>query len=401
VTTRILYLEPTGLISGGSIALLRLVASLDRRRYRPLVVLGSAGPLVDEFRRIPGCRVLCLPFGARLGQVTRFGVFSGGLLNLAAACRYAWRLRRIAERWRAEIVHSNGLKMHLLSVLTAGGVRRQLLWHMRDFVSPPYMPARTAWFVRQLVRRVPNIAICNSASTRASLLAQNSVIVESGVPGRGNFVRTVPDGISRLTGRTRSGATVGNVHRVVVVGRLAGWKGQHVFIDAATSLCRDDRSTEFLIAGDATTAADAEYANALKASVAASAFRDRIRFLGLVHDISGPLATTDLVVHCSISAEPFGQVILEAMSAGVPVIAAALGGPTEIITDGMNGRLIAPGDSALLARTIRHLIDHPQERADLAAAGRVTVHERFGIEKTVQKLTAIYDETSCRAAAPA
>jgi glycosyltransferase involved in cell wall biosynthesis len=81
------------------------------------------------------------------------------------------------------------------------------------------------------------------------------------------------------------------------------------------------------------------------------------------------------------------------MAAGVPVIATALGGPTEIIEDRANGRLIAPDDEVLLATTIRQLLDAPEERLRLAQAGSRTVHDRFGIAGTIQKLTAIYDES--------
>jgi len=69
--------------------------------------------------------------------------------------------------------------------------------------------------------------------------------------------------------------------------------------------------------------------------------------------------------------EPFGQVVVEGMAVGLPVIASAAGGPTEVITDGFDGLLCPPGDSVELAAHMRRLADSPDERARLGAAGRV------------------------------
>jgi glycosyltransferase involved in cell wall biosynthesis len=394
---RVLFLEPSALVTGGAIALLRLIGGLDTEKFKPLVVLGSDGPLVDDFRRIPGCRVLRRPFPPSLSRVSRFSVITGGLANPASAIAYGLWLRRVADRWGADIIHSNGLKMHLLSTLAMRPGRRVLIWHIRDFISAPYMPRRTASLLRCLVRLVPNVIICNSVSTLASLEnPPRAVVVEGGVLSDFGLTRyhTVPDGVVLGLRATsdRDDDETRSKKRVLMLGRIAEWKGQHVFVRAARRLCESDRSTEFIIAGGATTEADAEYERQLRASVEALGLSGRILFAGVVQDVPALLSTADVVVHCSTSPEPFGQVVIEAMAASIAVVASNLGGPTEIIRDGVNGRLFPPSDDVALAGTLRELLDNASLRRQLAIAGHQTAEDRFGIDRTAARICQLYRE---------
>lgn len=390
---RVLFLEPSALVTGGSIALLRLVEALDKRAFKPLVILGSEGPLVQRFRRVQGCSVLCLPLPRRLGRVTRFQVCAGGMTNIGSAVAYGLKLRTIADRWDADIVHSNGLKMHLLSILTTRRTQRLLVWHIRDILAPAYLPRRSAALVRTLVSRVPAVIICNSESTRATLAGRVSTfVVPSGVPEskQSNELHVVFDGVASCHAATRRRQLEAPDYRVLMLGRIAEWKGQHVFVRAAQRLCANDGQTQFIIAGGATTAADASYESNLRALVEAYGLCDRVVFAGVVQDVAHLLTTVDLLVHCSTSSEPFGQVVVEAMAMGVPVVATKIGGPTEIITDGINGRLYPPGDDATLADIVRALLDDPAARLRMGSAARRTVADRFDIANTTRKITEIY-----------
>jgi len=77
-------------------------------------------------------------------------------------------------------------------------------------------------------------------------------------------------------------------------------------------------------------------------------------------------------VHASTIPEPFGQVVIEAMAAGVPIIAADAGGPAEVVTDGVDGLLVAMGDVDALAGALTRMAGDPELRDRLADAGRVT-----------------------------
>src|SRR5213078_3067312 len=94
-------------------------------------------------------------------------------------------------------------------------------------------------------------------------------------------------------------------------------------------------------------------------------------------------------VHCSVVPEPFGQVVIEGMAAGVSVVAAGAGGPAEIVTSGVDGILTPPGDARELARVLRVLHDDPPLRARLAEAGRRRSRD-FTPERSARGVASVY-----------
>jgi len=94
----------------------------------------------------------------------------------------------------------------------------------------------------------------------------------------------------------------------------------------------------------------------------------------------------DVVVHCSVAAEPFGRVIVEAMLAGTPVVATHGGGVDEIITDGQDGFLVTPADPAALALAVGRIIQDPALSAKVSSAALESAGERFSMEKTVGRI---------------
>lgn len=112
--------------------------------------------------------------------------------------------------------------------------------------------------------------------------------------------------------------------------------------------------------------------------------------LGHVDDIQGLMNTADLLIHTSVTPEPFGQVIVEGMAAGLPVIASNEGGPVEIVVHGETGLLIEPDDAAILADSIKWMLDHPEERRRMADNGMKRVKEHFVIENTVKDIVDYY-----------
>jgi glycosyltransferase involved in cell wall biosynthesis len=95
--------------------------------------------------------------------------------------------------------------------------------------------------------------------------------------------------------------------------------------------------------------------------------------------------------------EAQGISLLEAMARGVPVVASAVGGIPEVVTDGVDGRLVPPGDSDALADAIVELLRDDELRLRLGEAGRRTVVDQFSIDAQVRSIEAVYDEELARA----
>src|SRR5205814_1310201 len=204
---------------------------------------------------------------------------------------------------------------------------------------------------------LPTAIVANSRATLEALPQ----------PGQGQVVYNpvVYDGVERVGTpmiRTTDEVTVG------IVGRLAPWKGQHVFLDGFAEAFRGTNVRGRVI-GSALFGED-EYAASLPERAARLGIANQIDFRGFRADVWKELGGLDVLVHCSVTPEPFGQVVLEGMAAGLPVVAAAAGGPTEIVTNGVDGILTSPGDAGGLARVLRRLHDDPDLRGRLTDAGR-------------------------------
>src|SRR5437899_6546040 len=103
------------------------------------------------------------------------------------------------------------------------------------------------------------------------------------------------------------------------------------------------------------------------------------------------MATLDLLVSPSTQPEGFGQSIVEAMLAGKPVIASAAGGPTELIEDGVTGRLVPPSDVQALTRAISDLLDNPTESAAMGRRARERAVKLYDIRETTRLVEAVYE----------
>jgi glycosyltransferase involved in cell wall biosynthesis len=174
-------------------------------------------------------------------------------------------------------------------------------------------------------------------------------------------------------------------HRLISVGRLVRRKGVDDVIDALAEL----PDTELLVAGGPPAAelnTDDE-ARRLRHRAQARGVSDRVQLLGGVDraGVAELMRSADLAV-CAPWYEPFGIVPLEAMACGVPVVATAVGGLLDTVSDGVTGRHVPPRRPDLLARAIAELLADPQRRQAMGAAGVRRVARRYTWEQ-VARLT--------------
>ena len=371
-----IFLGHTAVLSGGELALARLAPSLAERR-RILVILAEDGPLVDRLRA-DGVEVEILPMDEKTRSMGREGV-GRGLAQVGQAARAVRYSLRLAHRLRSlspDQVHTNSLKAALY-----GGVAARLarvpcvIWHVRDRIADDYLPPRAVRLVRALARRVPDAVVANSSSTLATL---GDVEVPTLV-----LASPLDPSIVDHDGPRGAGGL-----RLTLVGRLAPWKGQDLFLEAFASVFGGTDATARIV-GSPLFGEDA-FAEELEHRVDLLGLRSQVTLTGFSDDIAGELAATDVLVHCSRIAEPFGQVVIEGMGAGCCVVAADSGGPAESITDGVDGLLYATGSAADLARVLAEVAGDPDLRARLGRAGVITA-ERYRPDLLAAELEVFYD----------
>jgi glycosyltransferase involved in cell wall biosynthesis len=166
-------------------------------------------------------------------------------------------------------------------------------------------------------------------------------------------------------------AATPGTNRIVAAGRLVEAKGFDLLIDAAAIVRRKGADFELVIHGDGPIRA------ALTAQANERGLSGRVSLAGHISDSGAIFAGASLCV-VSSRREGFGNVIVEAMAAGVPVLAAACPGPIGLIDHGRNGFLVRPGDSAALAGEMASLLDDPARRASVIEDGMATA-ARFEI----------------------
>ncbi|MBI3456139.1 MAG: glycosyltransferase family 4 protein [Candidatus Rokubacteria bacterium] len=133
----------------------------------------------------------------------------------------------------------------------------------------------------------------------------------------------------------------------------------------------------------------------LRALAAELGIDKAIEFAGFQRDMAQVYRKLDILVHPVIE-EAFGFVVVEAMARGIPVVCTPRGIAREIIVDGVNGRLVPVGDPPALADALIGLIESPDLRARLGAAGRESVRGRFSYEATARAYEAVYREVRGR-----
>jgi glycosyltransferase involved in cell wall biosynthesis len=243
---------------------------------------------------------------------------------------------------------------------------------------------------RGLARVIPNYVIANSAATLRSLRPRKSTRNISVIPSAcelGGKFAIVHDGTApaafaeRMEPRHKSA--------VGLIGRISPWKGQHIFIRAAAVVHRDFPDARFFVIGAALFGED-QYDQEIRRLPGQLGIENIVEFAGFRKDVNRAMSELDLVVHASTKGEPFGQVILEAMAAGKPVVATNGGGVPEIVEDGRTGILVPMGDAEALAHAICRILSDPAEARALGDRARKRAADHFTLEKTARGVEAVY-----------
>jgi glycosyltransferase involved in cell wall biosynthesis len=350
---RVIYLDHVAQLSGGELALLRLLKALTDIEAH--VILAEEGPLVDHLLQA-GISVEVLRMRERTSQLRRDNVRPGRLPLWAAfdtltyALRLAWRLRRL----HPDVVHTNSLKSGIYGSLAASLADAPVVWHLRDRLDTDYLPRFGVILLRTLTRHFADVVISNSQATRKTLSRrERSLVVPSLV---------VPAGRSPEPAKHHGALVFG------MIGRLTPWKGQDVFLRAFAQAFPEGRQRAVIVGAPLFGKTEAAYAEGLRSLAAELGIASRVEFRGHRHDIVKELREMDALVHAAKTPEPFGQVVIEGMSAELPVVASRGGGPGEIISNNVDGLLYARGDIAALAQILIRLDTEPELRVRLGRA---------------------------------
>lgn len=381
---RILYIEANqdGTVGGSHRALYDLVRALDRARYEPVVMFYQDNPYVARLRA-QGVEVRLYD---RVKQQEREVYLHGNrgakLRAMATAVARRWRWLRDEH---IDLVHvNNSPRTGSDDWLPAARLRGvPIIANVMGDARGESGRLRRHLF-RAFDHYLPISHYITEAMRGHGIAAARMDLVYLGVD-LGDFRGRVRR--DRAAVRAELGVAPEQL-LAVMVGNLREWKGQHVVLEAMRRLPPEARSALHVAFAGAPTPADLPYLERLRGMVAEAGLEAQVSFLGARDDVPDLLHAADLALHASVLPEPFGLVVVEAMAAGLPVIAARTGGPGEVITPD-SGITFDPAEPAQLTEALGGLLASAERRAALRA-GALRRVEGFTTERYAAGVQAVY-----------
>jgi glycosyltransferase involved in cell wall biosynthesis len=358
---KIAHLVSGGEVAGGQLVALELARGARTAGHEALFVSPSDG---DFLRRV------------------RADGFPATVLPEASLNLRSLRALRVLLRCEAvDVLHTHThFSLNVLGRLAGCAAGARVVAHMH--IANVYRSGPSRWV--QLALDDATVRLCAAILTVS--YATRDALVRQGYPLR--RVEVIHNGIalSAIEAPPRPTDLPPHAPLLVLVGRLARVKGQHQLITALALL--EDADAVVVLAGKDIEAGGA-YRAALERRAEELGVRERVVFTGYRDDVRALLAAAAVVVLPS-EIEGLPLVVLEAMAAGRPVVATAVGGTPELVAAGETGLLVRPGDAQALAAALDSLLRDPERRERMGAAARHRVERDFSLDATTAKVLAVY-----------
>ena len=368
----ILYVHSSAEKYGSDRSLFNIVSGIDKKKYKAYVVLPCDGPLVGLLNTVPEVETFVIN---DLAVLRRKSLTPKGMIRYLLD--YFNSKKKIIS-----IIKNNGIDLVITntSVVFPGAIAAKKngvrsIWHAREIISNPLENA----LISYVMNKYSDVVIANSKATANAFIIDES---KKKVVYNGIVMRPYDMG-------KRSHPHV--PFMIGMAGRINRWKGQGLFVEAASEVLSRGIQAKFLIAG-AAYAGDENLVSELESKIEELNLENQVKLLGQVEDMSEFYDSIDLFVVPSVQPEPFGLVVVEAMSKGLPVVATNHGGPAEIIKDGISGKLVSWTSPNEMADAIVSLIKDSEMRESMARNGISRAHEQFSTQAMIKKLEEIYDE---------
>ena len=364
---KVLYLNHVSELGGGEYCLLNLMLNLDKKKFKPVLLLQEPGPLSEAaqknnietcFIKMAGWRKLMhMPFN----YIKTLG-----------------KIKKLVKEKKIDLIHSNTFRINPYAVLSAQSNNIPCISHIR-------------WFTKK--DHIKKFMV-----DKATVVITMSDYMASFFKGSKAKVKTIYDGIDvlkfqandQIRNNVRKEFGIKEGEKLVgMVAQLTPRKGHKDFIQASLSVSKEHPNAKFIIAGGAIL--DKQLGIKDLKNFAKKIGAKNIIFTGHRDDTEDIFRALDIFVLPS-HIEPFGLVVLEAMACGVPVIATRSGGLQEIINEGNDGLLIPVNSPGAIAEKISYLLKNDTIAKKLSENARKTVEKRFSVIHYVKQIENLYND---------
>jgi glycosyltransferase involved in cell wall biosynthesis len=385
---KVLHVSHTSVVSGGEHSLLTLLQALPEN-----VECGVACPPGELADAVLALGIDVYPLPALSASLRLHPVHTArAAIELAGATAATCR---IARRTGATVLHANSVRAGLITGAASIFGAPPAAVHVRDVLPP----GRVTLAIRRGIVAGSGVAVATShyvANRFAAGLprAPNIVVVDNPVDLR-RFRRS-----SAATDAAR--AELGIPPRAPllgIVGQITHWKGHDTAIAALARVRERHPEARLLIVGSikfatpSTRFDNRSFLEGLRRQIAERRLDRHVSFLGERADVSRILSALDVLLVPSLE-EPFGRTVAEAMAMATPVVATTVGGPRELLEDGVTGLLAPPGDPAAWAASVERMLDRPDETRAMAERAQTVATRRFNPERHAGQMIAVLRSVS-------
>ena len=367
---KVLHLISSRGLYGAERIIINLTAATDRRRFIPcMALLQAANSPNSEFVE-----------AVRRKQASIHIISCRKWIDLEAMKQ----IRRLIRQECIDIVHCHEMKGRLYGLLATIGTKARIITTNHNWIGSSFIvtcfESLDAFYIRFFPKIIAVSPEVHELMSRYQIPDKRIEVVINGIDmnefrknkAQGHMIRKEFD-IDR------------NSKLIGTFGRISPEKGQKYFVDAAVRVLKAFPEAQFLVVGDGFNEKE------IKEYTARLGIANRLIFAGFRKDISKFYSALDLFVLPSIR-EGTPMVLLEAMSAGVPVVATQVGGVGHIIQNGENGLLVSPANSIELGAAIVRLLRNPTEANKLAKNALCTISEKYSSLKMADKYMKLYTQ---------
>lgn len=375
---QVLFLDQTGRLGGAELMLLDIAAA---RAADSEVILFQDGEFRTALENV-GVKTNILTLGEDASAVDKQAGLRRVLRSIPGILQLMLQVVRAARSF--DVVYANTAKALVIGGPAARLAGRPLIFHLHDIIADGHFSVLNQQALILCANYCAQSVIANSEATKEAFNACG---------GRAELCVVVPNGFRipaersslEKTKALRSSLGIpSDAWTVLMAGRLAHWKGQHVLLEALKAV----PTAHAVLLGDALfTDEDRKYAQQLHTQ--AEALAGRVHFAGFQKETMPYFDMADVVVHASVYPEPFGRVIVEGMLACKPVIASRAGGAAEIVQHEQTGLLVNPGSAKELADALLRLQNDSGFASDLAHQAQQTARDIYALGAVQEKIESV------------
>jgi glycosyltransferase involved in cell wall biosynthesis len=385
----IAFVESTARMGGVEFSTLYLVQHLGQC-WKAFVICPEDGdlPLACRSAGVPVYILPHLPLHSTsigIGNHWRLPNPAAWVWDLAVVFQAARGLAPFLAQARPDLVVTKGMFSHFYGGLAAKWLGIPCIWHVQDFVSERFFGIYRRIF-GLVARWLPDHVIVDGGPIAWQLpqaLQERITVIHNGVDTE--VFRPDVDGreVRQELGIPSDALVIGHV------ARMTPWKGQHHLLEAFLQIAPEFPKAYLLFVGSSVLGKDT-YEHRLRRRALESRFSDRVIFAGFRNDLPQVLAAMDIFVFTSVEKDTSPLAFLSAMAAGKPIIATSIPGVRELVRDGVDVLLVAPGDVSGLSKALRHILTDASLRARLGKEAREKAVREFSVQRFAQRCCDVF-----------